>query len=279
MILFQIKKIKIFPDKTFPLVGAMDVTAKDLLLVRVKDETTYWIRVLQRLTGDLINEIQSTCNHDEVQTNRHPQSPNYMLEGCKECKEIRSCNINTEETFLVHKGSGIARMIDGPSKSLIVVDTDDKLFMLDWNKGPQHKPNIRYKTAVPSVRLNKMSVRFCYLECHDIFITIVKDNEEDQDYELIAVNLENGNVMWRLFGPVDGCAIKPGSLTCDSEGNVLVSDQTSNRILKINSLTGDILSILPLEQEEIIESISWSNTEPNLTVLQGQEIRTYFVPT
>ena len=70
------------------------------------------------------------------------------------------------------------------------------------------------------------------------------------------------------------------SITCDQEGNAYVTDRNINRILKIDSLTGEILSILLVEEEEKeeIHSIRWSDNEPNLTVYQGNQIHTYFLP-
>ena len=85
--------------------------------------------------------------------------------------------------------------------------------------------------------------------------------------------------MWNLSGPVTGQVIKPKCIICDKEGNAYVSDEATNKILKINSLTGEVSGILLLgEVKEKIRSICWSNTEPNLTVLQGNRINTYFLP-
>ena len=102
---------------------------------------------------------------------------------------------------------------------------------------------------------------------------------EDHDYEIIAVKLGSETIVWRLLGSVEGHIIKPVAITCDPEGNAYVSDGGSNKILKINSLTAEVLSILLFEQEETkIHSIRWSNTKPNLTLWQGKVISTYFVP-
>ena len=105
----------------------------------------------------------------------------------------------------------------------------------------------------------------------------VKDKEVDQDYEFTAMKLGSDIVLWRMFGPVGGHVIRPESVTCDPEGNAYVSDLQNSRILKINSLTGEVLSILLFEEEERIRLIYWSNTEPNLTLLGLRQISTYFV--
>ena len=107
----------------------------------------------------------------------------------------------------------------------------------------------------------------------------MKQWQSDEDYEIKAVDLTNVTKIWKLFGPVNGHINKPECITCDQEGNGYVSDRTTNRILKIDTLTGDILGILLLEdKEKRISSIHWSNTEPNLTLLTVNGISTYFVP-
>ena len=94
----------------------MNVTVKDLLFwVRVKRGTKYWILVMHRVTGVVINEIQSTCKHNAYLNNylRHPE---YVLECCPTCEETRGYDNNTGECFFVFKldiGCKIVRVCDG----------------------------------------------------------------------------------------------------------------------------------------------------------------------
>ena len=67
-------------------------------------------------------------------------------------------------------------------------------------------------------------------------------------------------------------------MTCDSDGNAYVSDQATNRIFKINSLTVEVLSILLFEEKMKIHSMRWSDTDPNLTLLQAKEIQNFQSP-
>ena len=268
----QVREIKLIQGKTFPFTGAIEVTAKDLLLVRMKEDSKYWIRVLHRLTGDLINEIPSMCDHDRVRLNKHPRHPDHLLESCATCKEVQALNINTEERVIVYKGSEIIIMCAGPARSLLVVDKDSELSKLDWGQDQSPTAQMINKRTIPSVKQNKQFLRFCYVECHDIFMCTMKDKEEDQDYEILAVKLGSGTIAWRMFGPLDSAVFKPESITCDSDGNAYVNDRGNSRILKINSLTGKILSILLFEDDERrIRSMRWSNTEPNLTLRGGSD--------
>ena len=137
-----------------------------------------------------------------------------------------------------------------------------------------------YRRHVPLGMLNKQYLRFCYVECHDILLFTLKNPVSDEDYEIIAVKLENNNMVWRLSGLVEGHIIKPGSMMRDNEGNIYIADLSCNRILKINGLSGEVLKILFLDEEkenEKIISIHWSNTKPNFTVLTSKQISTYYV--
>ena len=65
-----------------------------------------------------------------------------------------------------------------------------------------------------------------------------------------------------------GRVIKPDALTTDIEGNVYIGDGANNRILKINSLTENVMNILRLEKNKrAILCLLWSDTKPNLTLL------------
>ena len=276
--MLQTEKINLVPEKSFPSSAtSMDVTVKDLLLVRNKEGTKYWIRVFHRLTGDLINEIPSMCNHSFVCLNKHPRHPDSLLESCENCEEIRAYNINTEENVTVHRGSKIARMCSGPAGSLLVIFRDGKVGELNWDNDESLAVQmICRKVNLPK---DKGTLRFCYVECHDILLRTIKDTKQDQGYEIIAVKLGSETIIWRLSGPVEGRVIKPEYMTCDSDGNAYVNDKGTNRILKIDSLTGNVLSILLVEEEEKqIVSMRWSDSEPNLTLCRVNQISTYFIP-
>ena len=275
--MIQIMKIKLTRGKTFPVWGSMDVTVNDLLLVRTKDGTKYFIQVLNRQTGGVINQIQSVCNHNKVRINKYPRHPDHVFECCSICEEIRIYNINATESFLLHKqrmSPKIIRMCDGSAGCLLVSDTDGALLKLDWNK-EKHDAQMQYIREVsPGI---KLLLRLCYVECNDILVCTVKVEKDNRDYEILAQKLEDGTVMWSLYGPVNGRTVKPDSITCDAEGNAYVNDRGNDRILKINSLTGEVLSILLFEKEMTIHSMRWSNTEPNLTLLEGNEISIFSV--
>ena len=163
----------------------MDVTSNDLLLIRELEETKYWVKVIHRLTGDLINEIPSMCDHKHNRVRKYPQNQDYAFESCRTCHEIYAHNINTGESISVHKESKIVRMCDGPAGSLLVTNRDWELLKLDPEK-TQDKPQSVFVQYIP-LSTEKRLLRFCYVECHDMFLYTVKDVKED--YELIALKL------------------------------------------------------------------------------------------
>ena len=236
----------------------------------MKEEAKCWIRVMHRLTGDLINIIPSMCNHHNAHVRKY-----YAFESCSTCEEIYAHNIKTGERFSVHKGSRVIRMCDGPAGSLLLFTKDWKLFKLEWDKLQGGAQSVFVQDIPP--RTVQFLFEFCYVECHDICMYTVKDKKVDQGNEILAAKLGSKTIVWRLSGPVDGYVIKPESITCETDGNAYVSDLGNNRILKINSLTGEVLSILLLEERTVIYSMRWSNTEPNLTLKTKNGISTYFL--
>ena len=252
---------------------------KDMLLVRMMTGSKYWIRVLDRQTGDLINDIPSKCHHDGAFVKKHPQHGDYLLESCPKCQRIRAYSINTGQRCTVYKGPEAIIICEGPTGSVLAI-RQCGLFQLDWNEDESQEAKVTYRGNVPTQNLDNHFLLFSYIEYHDILICTARNPVNDQDNEILAVKLEGGAVLWRLFGLVNGVIIKPRSITCDPEGNAYICDKATNRILKINSLTGEVLRILVLEEKEnkTIISIRWSNTEPNLTVRTDKGISTYFVP-
>ena len=220
------------------------------------------------------------CKHKQVLVNKHPRHADYVLESCSTCQELRAYNINTTEPFIVHNGFNIIRMCEGPAGSLLVLDKSIGLckLKLDWPEDPLKEGQVVCIGHIVSQGINKQLLRFCYAINHDILLCTVKDCTEDRDYEILAMKLGSEKTSWRLSGKVDGHVIKPECMTCDPDGNTYVSDRASNRIMKIDGLTGEILSTSLLDEEEImIISMHWSNTEPNLTLRARYFISTYYV--
>ena len=215
--------------------------------------------------------FRSTCNHNAYLNNylRHPE---YVLECCPTCEKTRGYDNNTGECFFIFKldvDCKIVRVCDGPAGCLLLLDKRGVLLKLDWDQ-EKRSPRLNYVLKFHSEKLRIQYIH--YVECHDMLLCLV---EQDHNSEVIAVRFGTQNIIWNLFGQVDGNFIQPWSVTSD-----YVSDRGTNRILKIDSLKGNVLSILHVEEEEEDELyfIDWSSTEPNCAVWQGYQIETYFIP-
>ena len=81
---------------------------------------------------------------------------------------------------------------------------------------------------------------------------------------MIAAKIGNGGVIWWWFGDVVGQEVNPQCLAHDKEGNTIVSDKVSNRLLKINGLSGHIMGIFQVEEgEKMVQSLVLHRTEFN----------------
>ena len=223
----------------------------------------YAIRVMDRFgSRDVLPVIPSLCSHASACIIAHPSDPGFVLEGCPVCEVVYNYNIQTGECKSVYNGSyGPLRMCLGPTGSILVLDdffSNRSVFTLRW------KEDQRKLDMDKCVYSNSRLVHICsYVERFDVLV-LMQENEE------IAVKLGSETPIWKLPGMVGGHVTNPVAVTTDAEGNVYIGDGANDRILKIDGLTGDITSVLLLEEvnKEEIDSLFWSDTEPNLTLLR-----------
>ena len=309
---------------TLPQIPVVDVNAKGQFVVRVLEGEKYWIRVIDRLSGAVVSEMTSVCNHVSY-LKKHPMDDDSVLERCSECQVIRIYNTKTKNCNIVHSATEIVRLSDGPNDSIVVLDAEGLLSKLEWNA--ETRKSLR--THVQSLSFGRKIQKMCFVKCHDIFVAILSDNNKeisggsrisprrgrqlprgaptydfakfsqklheieriwaprggraslapplDPPLEIMAWKPGNYYVpSWKLTGSVNGVNIDPVSLTSDIEGNVFVEYGANDRILKINSFTGNILSIFLLKKNwETIRAIFWSKTDGTLIVQRDNRISSY----
>ena len=297
-IFLQIEKINLRREDTFQISGLLttDISEENQLLARVALDGRFHIRMLNRLSGEVCNTIASECDHTPACLIAHPTKAGFVFEGCSECQVIRSYEIQTAECKLVHTGSRPTRMCHGPNSSILVQCRDFPAFEsshtgLSEFKWEDEQQELRSDKSV--YRKGRL-IQMCYTEKFDILVVMCENRKVE------AVKLGNNSPVWKLPGVVDGHMIKPDAINSDKKGNVYIGDGLNNRILKISSLTGNVLNIFLLEEEEEEEeqqqqqqqqeeeeeeenqnglrSLFLTDTEPNLTVVRGDRLRTYNIP-
>ena len=263
----------------------VDVNDRGQILARTEMYRRYIIKVMNRLNGEVSSEFPSECNHYHhfiSHLTARPTEAGFMLECCSWCSVIRNYNIHTGQCSIVYKGTTFNRICHGPTGSILACSRQNMLgptylglSILKWDK--EHRELCTDK----SVDLQDMLIHMCYSELCDMFVGVFLYNEiKGVKLKSEADTLKLSAPIWKLSRAVDGYLIKPDALTSDKRGNVFVGDGMNNRILKINSLTGEVQSIFHLEErnKEGIGDLFWSDTEPNLIVRRGDRISCYCIP-
>ena len=77
--------------------------------------------------------------------------------------------------------------------------------------------------------------------------------------------------MWEVVGEVAGKEIKPYGVCSDNDGNVFVADGNNERVLVLDSKTGQLLQVL-LQEEKTgdIFDVCWTENQPQLTIRHGE---------
>ena len=257
------------------------VNKRGQILARVQVNDKFHIQLLDRFGREVISDIHSECTHlTHLECLiAHPTDADYVLESCNMCEVIRNYNIWSGECKIVYRDDGlILRMCHGPNDSILVDQILHLcIFELKWEKELQELRNkgcvcrSRYLTQLNPPTVTKSFEVFCCVEEFNMLV-IINMNEEIE-----AMRLRSESPIWKLSEVVSGHLIKPDAMTADAEGNVYISDGANNTILKINGLTGDIMHIVLLEEEnkDPKRCLFWSDTELNLTTMHGDRITNY----
>ena len=117
---FFLQKMKLV--RTMKLSQIPVIHTKDKLLVRVMENRKHWIRVMDKLSGEVISEMISMCNHVSY-LKKHPTDADSVLEKCSECKEIRVYNTHSKNCDIIYSATGIMRLSDAFLIWIMTIDS------------------------------------------------------------------------------------------------------------------------------------------------------------
>ena len=157
-----------------------------------------YIRLINRLSGEVSSEFPSKCKHIPVSLISHPTDADFVLESCLVCKVIRNYNIHTTHCSIVYEGYTFYKMCRGPTGSIFALWFDllghqsphVGISIMQWDK--EHQKLRTDKTLYVESEL----IRMCYSELFDMLV--VKDDEND----IRVVKLESEADTSELSAPI-----------------------------------------------------------------------------
>ena len=232
---------------------------------RLDEDEMFFIRVLNRQSGEMIQEVQSQCNHtlSYPQIHRHPVDPGCVLECCFNCEVIRSYNLNTGNCRVVFSKFCVFRICDGSGDTILCDAGLRGILQLEWNK-QENKFHVVNTWQKDMYKLYDMS----FIKPYGILVLVYTNR-----LEAVKVGDKLVNI-WKSFTILDGQKVGRKSITNDDE-SVYIGEMGNNSIRVIDSLTGDILNVFHFEENGQYIRPVWSNTDPNLTLVRGFTVANY----
>ena len=236
----------------------MSVNSRDQLVIRGQSygSDEQFICTMARRAGNKAAEIKSECHHRFCPIIEHLVDPDFILEACFECGEIRSYNINTAESKTVYSGCKPRRICKGPEGSVFVIDKTDGLLQLEWRKEKEELDLVhRIQTGM------KNAWGICYMEQYKILVITSYHN-------IKAINPETGSVLWEFTQDEEGKKLFPREVCCDVDGRIYVADGTNEQLIVLNDMTGELIQVL-LKDKYWVFDMCWTSFPPQLTVCHG----------
>ena len=237
--------------------------SENYIILRGQRANQHHMRVLDKFTGKVIQDIPSSCNHFYRMVCQHPTVESLVIESCQECEEIRTYDVHTLTKMVILKQLKPLSLCLGPRKSLIFVTTEGTIVQLEWiNK-------VKRFAFVRNIQMTikpKKITKICSLEHHNILVVL-------NEGFLYAVRLEDGCPLWKLSKSNKGSRFEPSGVTCDASGRVFVVESCDRFLLVLDGLTGERLQVVRLEEcWGLVNDVFWSRTQPQLTVLHDVNV-------
>ena len=220
----QAQKINLICEGTFEMAGLRqaDVNDRGQILARTNMDNRYYIKVMNRLSGEVSSEFPSGCNHHFIsRLTAHPTDAGFVLECCSWCGVIRNYNIHTGQCSNVYRDHIVDEICHGPIGSILAYNPikPSRSSILKWDKEHRELRNDK------SVDLEDNLSQMCYSELYDMLVGVFEDNEiKVVNLKSEADTLNLSAPIWKLSGAVDGYLITPHAITSDKRGNDFIGD-------------------------------------------------------
>ena len=241
----------------------MALTDEETLLKRGKVKGHECLSVMNRTNGKVVAGIESLCHHDPGLLAPHTKHSNNIFEFCGKCNEIRvydTCNIGDRR--VIYKKCTPRGMCSGSGNTLFVIDISLVIWHCEWNHGDKNLKVIRKiktKLLYPGCLL-----KMCHSARNNSLIVLSIGERID------AVSLADGSLLWTLPSSIGGLDMHPYGVCCNTnDGCILICNGYEKaRVLTLDPFRGHVLQIIRITDAFILLSdLSWSNSQPHLTVL------------
>ena len=115
----------------------IDVNDKGQLLARTFMNGSFYIRVMNRLSGEVSSDFPSKCEHTAACLISHPTDAGSVLEICSVCAVIHNYNIQTGQSRKVYKGHPSYKTCHGPNGSILTLWFQSllpEISIMKWDK-------------------------------------------------------------------------------------------------------------------------------------------------
>ena len=219
------------------------------------------IRIMERITGRVVEETMSACKHRYSSIIEHPMDPNVILEACMDRMVIRAYDMYTKKVTTVNAGHPFRLLCLGPNCNLLTVDdVDGTIFNLMWDERAKYF-QVRHLFQTNNEYITAMS----YDKKLDILAII-----SDFPNYIQGVMLRDGLPLWRISPPIQDRGILSSGLCWDTNGRIYVADTT--KVLVLNGQTGKVLDRFDEETLQPFIDVCFSPLESELVMLHGNKL-------
>ncbi len=179
--------------------------------------------------------------------------PDHVLASCREA--IYRYSVQTGSGAIVYTDWDLDTMCTGPNDSVLVCNFN-KILQLKWNPD---KTQLQRTRQVNSQFEAGFSVRnMHYTALHNLVVFA-------SDQALTAVKLIDGAKVWHVAEQIQGRTLDPRGLVSDNEGRLYIADGHNQRLLVLDSESGQLLQN-PARFPHPVYNVVWMSESKRLVL-------------